>query len=275
MNLYEKRPKRLFTFGCSFTKFQWTTWANIVGHELIHAQLNRFNPVEFYNYGKGGAGNAYISAMIVQADAIHKFTPDDLVMVCWSGIMREDYFDENTTTWHTPGPLINNPNQTIYSKEWLAKTQAMGRVNVSDFMFRSYTTIKTTIGYLKKTNAHHMQMSDIMTRYSSFRDPAKEDAVQASVRNIYKDVFEELHPCYFNTIWDGSIQNKAKRNKEFSPTFKDYHPTPGEHFEYLQKIFDHHWSDETIQAVKECDDDLRKNKSTIICEPRESCLIYS
>ena len=260
MKLWQKKPERLFAFGCSFTMCSWSTWANIVGYEAN---------TEFYNYGKGGAGNAYISAMIIQADAIHKFTSDDLVMVCWSGIVREDYFDENTTTWHTPGPLLNNPNQKIYPKEWLKMT------NISNFMFRDYTTIKTTIGYLKKTNAHHMQMSDIMTRYASFRDPAKEANVQASVRDIYKHSFEELHPCYFNTIWDGTLKNKAKRNKQFSPTFKDYHPTPGEHLEYLQKTFDHHWSDETIQAVRECDDNLRKDKPTIICGPRESCLVYS
>ena len=267
MKLWQKKPDRLFTFGCSFTMWPWTTWANIVGHEL--------KPVEFYNYGKTGAGNSYISAMIVQADAIHKFTPDDLVMVCWSGIQRHDFFDEDNTTWHTPGSLANvgrswETPDLFNTKEWLAMT------NTSNFLFRDYTTIKTTIGYLKKTNAHHMQMTDIMTRYSSdWRDPATEVDVQTSVRDIYKDIFEELHPCYFNSLWDGSLKNKAKGNKQFSPTFKNYHPTPGEHLEYLQKTFDHHWSDETIQAVRECDDDLRKDKPTIICEPRESCLVYS
>ena len=45
-------PKRIFTFGCSFTNYLWSTWANILGYE--------FREAEFYNFGKSGAGNQYI-----------------------------------------------------------------------------------------------------------------------------------------------------------------------------------------------------------------------
>ena len=35
---------RIFCFGCSFTQYLWTTWANILGTE--------FHEAEFYNFGK-------------------------------------------------------------------------------------------------------------------------------------------------------------------------------------------------------------------------------
>ena len=70
--LYKNKPKRLFTFGCSFTEWIWATWANILAYEL---------DVPFYNFGKPGAGNYYIANQISQADAIFNFTKDDLVIV--------------------------------------------------------------------------------------------------------------------------------------------------------------------------------------------------
>ena len=75
--LYETVPKRLFTFGCSFTSHDWATWANILGYEL---QL--LHGCEFYNFGRSGAGNAYIANVISQVDQVYKFNSNDLVIVC-------------------------------------------------------------------------------------------------------------------------------------------------------------------------------------------------
>ena len=89
-----KKPKRLFTFGCSFTKFYYPTWANIIAHDL---------EIPLYNYGKPGAGNQYIFNTIMQADTIYNFNKDDLIMVCWSSISREDRYKDGN--WMVAGNI--------------------------------------------------------------------------------------------------------------------------------------------------------------------------
>ena len=83
-SLFNYQPKRLFTFGCSFTHYNWGTWANCLAKEL--------EPVEFINLGRSGAGNQYIFNMVMQADSIYNFTHEDLVVVQWTNVCREDRF---------------------------------------------------------------------------------------------------------------------------------------------------------------------------------------
>ena len=50
------------------------------------------NPdVEFYNLGKSGGGNLFISHRIVEANKKYKFNKDDLVVVMWSTFARIDF----------------------------------------------------------------------------------------------------------------------------------------------------------------------------------------
>lgn len=75
--LYNTKPSRLFTFGCSFTERNWATWANILAYDL---------DCEFYNFGRRGAGNFYISNLITQADSVYNFCSDDLCLTAWEKI---------------------------------------------------------------------------------------------------------------------------------------------------------------------------------------------
>ena len=83
--LYNTKPSRLFTFGCSFTEWNWATWANILAYDL---------DCEFYNFGRRGAGNFYISNLITQADSVYNFCSDDLCLTAWEKDWKEA--DEKT-----------------------------------------------------------------------------------------------------------------------------------------------------------------------------------
>ena len=56
--------KRLFTFGCSFTKWSWPTWNDYIGLSFD----------EYYNFALGGADNKNILYKFLQADKKYKFT---------------------------------------------------------------------------------------------------------------------------------------------------------------------------------------------------------
>lgn len=73
---------RLFTFGCSMTKYHYPTWADIVG--------STFDTYE--NWGKPSAGNLYILNSLVECHLKNNFVESDTIYIMWSGLARIDYF---------------------------------------------------------------------------------------------------------------------------------------------------------------------------------------
>ena len=65
---------RLFTFGCSFTKYHWPTWANILGKEFDQHQ----------NWAEPGAGNHFILNSLVECNLRNNILPDDTVGIMWT-----------------------------------------------------------------------------------------------------------------------------------------------------------------------------------------------
>ena len=100
---------RIFIFGCSFTKYKWPTWADMVTY------ANFSTPV--YNWGKEGIGNVAIMHKMLECDLTHQFTNRDLILVQWSTWTREDRF---TTTWGDGGSVFNNPrfDKHFIDKHW-------------------------------------------------------------------------------------------------------------------------------------------------------------
>lgn len=97
--------KRLFAFGCSFTKFFWPTWADIVAEDL---------GIEYYNCAIPGLGNTGIQSEIVLKDFEYKFDHNDMIMIMWSAWHREDRYIGGE--WKTGGSIFNNP---YYNKEFI------------------------------------------------------------------------------------------------------------------------------------------------------------
>ena len=86
------KHKRIFCFGCSFTEYIMPTWADIL--KLRFENTN----TEVYNFGQGGAGNYYIFNRIVEKSLEYNFTKDDLILIQWSGVFREDRFKDGFGT---------------------------------------------------------------------------------------------------------------------------------------------------------------------------------
>lgn len=109
--------KRAFFFGCSFTSYDWPTWADAIGHTL-HAQ-----GYEYYNFGLPGAGNDLIFKTMMRAHHEYNITSDDLVMVMWTSWNREDRYLHNNygdTAWQLQGNVLNTDfyDQDFISKYW-------------------------------------------------------------------------------------------------------------------------------------------------------------
>ena len=84
---------RLFTFGCSFTRFFWPTWADIIAYEL---------KIPHQNWGVPGIGNVGMHTRLIECDLRNNFDKDDIILMVWSIWGREDRFDIKNS------PLFNH-----------------------------------------------------------------------------------------------------------------------------------------------------------------------
>jgi len=238
------RPiNRLFTFGCSFTKYFWSCWPEIVAEDL---------GVPFYNYGKSGAGNQFIANMIVQADRKYKFTTDDLVMVCWTNVCREDKWRDGE--WATPGNIYT---QNIYSNDYVEKwADPLG------YLVRDCATISSIKGYLEnlKCQHHFFSMCDIHFTL----DQGEKNTFNQNLKTVYDEICDSYKdiitlPSFYNLLWHNDIHlHKFKPQKEvYENYFDDGHPNPLDHFNFLKRLFPYHeFKETTIEKVKKSNDIL-------------------
>ena len=70
--------KRLYTFGCSFTKYKWPTWADFIG--------TQFETYE--NWGQPGAGNFFIATQVYECCQRNCVGVDDTILVMLSSTNR-------------------------------------------------------------------------------------------------------------------------------------------------------------------------------------------
>jgi hypothetical protein len=120
---------RLFAFGCSFTNYRWSTWADCLAPEFNY----------FENWGQAGGGNHYIFNSVMEADQRHNFGASDTVIVCWTNVMREDRY---TDRWQTLG---NVTTCSIYNESYVRDA-----ISERGCLIRDLAMVKATQVLLKQ-----------------------------------------------------------------------------------------------------------------------------
>jgi hypothetical protein len=229
--------KRLFAFGCSFTRYYWPTWADILSQDIPY----------YENWGWGGAGNLYISNAIMEANNRHKFTKDDLIVVMWSQKGREDRYVNNE--WMvTPGAML----EERYGTDWIKRFY-----DDRGAVIRDLALIQSTQIYLDTLDCDWINMAinsfangdvDKIRKNAPgyFKGKADWNDViielhqgtissllkNQDVLNCYKDVFLKIKPSVFNILQDTKEYRLRGR-----PNNGDGHPTPAEILKYLDLVF--------------------------------------
>lgn len=226
---------RLFTFGCSFTKYKWPTWADLLGQEFE----------SYYNFGKSGGGNLFISCSLAEANARYKFTPDDTVMVMWTNVTREDRY---ISDWVTPGNIYS---QGTYSEEFVKKY-----ITIRGCYVRDIAQMHLTKSLLENTGCtfHIMNMVDITTFSQFYKQQA--DGIE-DILMLYDSTLSECLPSVnkvlFNYDWDSIPINDGDKRRH------DAHPLPLEHIEYINTVLPmYKFSDSTLQFASEVDYEIRE-----------------
>jgi hypothetical protein len=114
---------RLYTFGCSFTRYYWPTWADMLGQSYDH----------FENWGNSGLGNRAILERLTECIVHNNISKDDTVIIQWSEFHRFDFhlpLPHLPEGWAQGGNLLTSssiPNDIM--KVWNEKSYIMHTLN--------------------------------------------------------------------------------------------------------------------------------------------------
>lgn len=233
-----KKYKRFFAFGCSFTNYSWPTWANIIAKEIP----------DHYIYAKPGAGNFYIFQALMEAIIHHKINKDDLVMIMFSNITREDRFVKNKG-WVAPGNLYH---QTEYNQEFLKKYLCH-----HGYLMRDLNLVQGCKLSLETIGCDYDLMS--MVPFDSEQSNDKKIDHVDYILEFYKDIIESVRPSVMDVVFNNDWESRPHRPEYFvqwqKQKYRDNHPTPAEHLEFLQRTYtDIEFSKSTLEFVSSCNE---------------------
>jgi hypothetical protein len=217
--------KRLFTFGCSFTQYwRWPTWADALGREYSH----------YENWGMCGAGNSLIFYSLVEAYQRNKIGPDDDVYIMWSNTSREDRYVKDR--WLAAGNIYWTDGNALPLEYILNFTCERG------YLIRDLATITATRHLLDQWGCKWKFMSMVpfaQTNDASelAKNPKDELTDDPDVRELYKDTLALIQPSVYETIFNKNWNSRPGIPNSYDLKQRDFHPTPLEHLEYLDKTF--------------------------------------
>ena len=209
MNIEWSKYKRFFSFGCSFTRYMWPTWADIISKQVSQA--------EFFNFGMSGAGNLQISARVAEANSRFKFTDTDLVMVMFSSYCREDRWVE--TKWLSQGNVYVNG---IYPPDWVRKF-----ADERGYLIRDAALIDLTVKYVEALPCTFIPMLSVPFVIGSENcDYTSKQPVD--IVSVYGDTFSKFKQSMHESVMVCWVTDYTG--------FKDGHPSPIKYHNYLQNI---------------------------------------
>lgn len=180
--------KRLFTFGCSFTKYFWPTWADIIGT----------NYQNHYNLGQPGAGNYYIALKLYETHLKHKITKDDDVIIMLSSTNRLDIYDDKTNKFDLHGNIYNSEH--IFGKKFVNDVW-----NDSHSLYNTWFSVKSIKSLLDGIGCTYK----IVEAFGIFKTD------EGTTLNI-NDNLKIIRDDYLNSVY--TIESLDNFSKKYNPS---------------------------------------------------------
>lgn len=220
-----KNIKRYFAFGCSFVNYRWPTWCDLLNKEMTDCQ--------YFNTGKSGAGNQYISIQLNHFLNTMKPNKDDLITIMWTGFYREDFYLKGT--WKTPGNIFTQeelPSQYI-NNFTDNRGYSIRDFSIVDYAVRSLHALDVPVCMMwgvppKKQNTYSGVLGD---------DDGEEPIYDllAGYKHLDKYMLPDLHG--FCTVGDfDTWPNEYVYKTEEGDIFEDYHPSVKTYGKYLNHL---------------------------------------
>jgi hypothetical protein len=205
---------RFFAFGCSYTSYTLPTWADIVAAEIPDA--------EYYNFGEGGSGNLLINNRVAQANLKYKFNENDLVIVMFSTITREDRYIDGR--WRPQGNVYNQP---YYNKSFVKKY-----CDPFGYLIRDAALIEMTCTYLELLPCQSLffSLADLSLTVGLLSESAPVQASESLMlkfNQIFGDTMKFPHVISKDTYFELSLLDKSHKPR------LDGHPLTSDYLEFL------------------------------------------
>jgi len=210
---------RLFTFGCSFTNYNWPTWADLYGLEF-----GAFH----YNWGYAGLGNRAIAERLAECHARMEISAEDTVIIQWSSPLRHDYMRTNThkiegTCWATHGSVFSKENSKVFDYKWIQTFW-----DEKAYLIHTLNNIILTIKFLEGTGCKWMMtsMNDLQLVGNELGDKTFGGEYQPKDKlkkffNAYPDLmfYKEFIWDKYKDHWVDPIINVVEESHELSWSF--------------------------------------------------------
>jgi hypothetical protein len=213
--------KRLFAVGCSFTKYWWPSWADLLYEEI--------QPEFYLNAGQCGAGNSYISTVLNQITRKYSLTETDLVVVMWSTFYRADFYKDGN--WTTPG--------NIYTQHAVPMDFVNDFYSVRGFYLRDLALIDNSVNFLQNQKFDSFTMWSVNPMSQPmYCTPDNQNFNVLDVIKLYEDLDNYVLPDLINTGMNGSWPTYFTYEDPHvvGGKVEDYHPCTVAYADYLRKI---------------------------------------
>jgi hypothetical protein len=238
------RYKRFFAIGCSFTKYWWPSWADVIAHDM--------NPEFYLNLGKSGAGNPYIFTMLNQLTRKYDLDENDLVAIMWTTFYRDDFYKNGD--WLTPG--------NIYTQGEVPMEFVNNFYSLRGFYLRDLALIDTGMQFLKNQKFDSLAMWGVSPMAQPlYHRPEDQDFNVLDVIDLYTDLDDVILPDLMNTGMNGQwpVYFTYCNPCANDPEIQDYHPCTTAYTHYLQKI-GVRLNESTLNFAREIDKETAKIK---------------
>lgn len=192
--------ERIFTFGCSWTKYNWPTWADIVRYSI---------DAPVYNWALGGMGNVGIYHRLIECDLKYKFTEKDIIIIQWTSWTREDRFIER---WQSHGNIFNN---SMYDENFIKKYWSW-----ENDVIKNCTAIisaNKTFNINFQTTMIPIGIPEFITTYTNIED-------------------SDITNFYINNLPNNIVNFPNEKNTKFYGKCIDGHPDPLTHLYFYNNI---------------------------------------
>ena len=214
--------KRLFTFGCSFTRWHWPTWNDYIG----------LNFDEYYTLGCGGADNKHILYKLLQADRKYKFTSDDCVMVMFTSFNRLSYVDKDFHI-HNIGDLVHHN----------IKAHPIGKnYNFQTAVYDNYIVIQSIKSILESKKIKYEFLQSM--KHDFYHENFEARGEIKKPLDYCLDLFK--YPVMENWVYENYDFEKEKVIWKDEGN-QDGHPIMKHHFDYVKEFFPQYITDKVIE----------------------------
>ncbi len=225
--------KRLFTFGCSFTQWNWPTWADILGR----------NYDQFFNWGISGTGNRAMAQRISECVLKNTRTEIDTVVVQWTDYHRYDQhisglFPE--TSWRLGGSIFIKDKEIQYIKDTWKE---------DSYIYDSLTLINYAESLLRSTPAKILFISRTDMAVDLEKFPGLDFLTTVLESNLW--VGEPIQEFVDGLGYNGkpmSVRDAAMFGVATTRPVVDLHPLPSHYLAWLKQTFPDQEFDEEFVA---------------------------